>query len=78
MHGANRPGGDSLTETTVFGRRAGEDAGRHSRTRSAQVRAQAEVDAALADLDVMSHEGDEREWETAGADVEPVEGRLLE
>jgi succinate dehydrogenase / fumarate reductase flavoprotein subunit len=59
LHGANRLGGNSLTETIVFGCRAGKDAARHSRTRSAQVRAKAEVEAALADLDVMLHEGDE-------------------
>ena len=33
LHGANRLGGNSLTETIVFGRRAGEAAARFSRER---------------------------------------------
>ena len=38
VHGANRLGGNSLVETLVFGRRAGEAAAAHSQTIRAQLR----------------------------------------
>ena len=39
LHGANRLGGNSLAETVVFGRRAGEAAARWSAARDLQLRA---------------------------------------
>jgi succinate dehydrogenase / fumarate reductase flavoprotein subunit len=59
LHGANRLGGNSLTETIVFGRRAGEAAAEYSKTRNTQVRSKAAVDAACEDLDSLLHQGDE-------------------
>jgi succinate dehydrogenase flavoprotein subunit len=38
LHGANRLGGNSLAETVVFGRRAGEAAARYSAARDTQLR----------------------------------------
>jgi succinate dehydrogenase flavoprotein subunit len=59
VHGANRLGGNSLVETSVFGRRAGEAAAAYSQSRETQVRSQAAVAEAHEDLDRMIHEGDE-------------------
>ncbi|MCW2948066.1 MAG: FAD-binding protein [Actinoallomurus sp.] len=59
LHGANRLGGNSLAETVVFGRRAGEDAAKYSRACETHVRSKATVDAAFDDLDSLLHKGDE-------------------
>jgi succinate dehydrogenase / fumarate reductase flavoprotein subunit len=59
VHGANRLGGNSLVETSVFGRRAGEAAAAYSQSRETQVRSRAAVAEAHEDLDRMIHEGDE-------------------
>ena len=57
LHGANRLGGNSLVETLVFGRRAGEAAARFSRERESQLRSKPVVDEAQADLDSLIHNG---------------------
>lgn len=59
LHGANRLGGNSLTETLVFGRRAGENAAAHSRSLRSQLRSPAVIKAAVDDLDRLIHEGKE-------------------
>jgi succinate dehydrogenase / fumarate reductase flavoprotein subunit len=59
LHGANRLGGNSLVETLVFGRRAGEAAARFSRERESQLRSKPVVDEAQADLDSLIHNGTE-------------------
>ena len=59
LHGANRLGGNSLVETLVFGRRAGEAAARFSRDRESQLRSKPVVDEAQADLDSLIHNGTE-------------------
>ena len=59
LHGANRLGGNSLTETVVFGRRAGNAAAELSRSREAQLRSRRALDAAQDDLDSLVHDGDE-------------------
>ncbi|HEV3495644.1 MAG TPA: FAD-binding protein, partial [Actinomycetes bacterium] len=50
LHGANRLGGNSLAETVVFGRRAGEAAAGWSASRDLQLRARDVVRAADQDL----------------------------
>jgi succinate dehydrogenase / fumarate reductase flavoprotein subunit len=50
LHGANRLGGNSLAETIVFGRRAGEAAAAYSASRDAQLRARHVVGAANDEL----------------------------
>jgi succinate dehydrogenase / fumarate reductase flavoprotein subunit len=50
LHGANRLGGNSLAETVVFGRRAGEAASRYSAGRDVQLRARQVVRAANEEL----------------------------
>jgi succinate dehydrogenase / fumarate reductase flavoprotein subunit len=71
LHGANRLGGNSLAETVVFGRRAGEAAARAART-AANVRHDGVVAAALGDLASLVKPGSE-----AGRDVEMRLRKLL-
>jgi succinate dehydrogenase / fumarate reductase flavoprotein subunit len=59
LHGANRLGGNSLVETLVFGRRAGEAAARFSLERQSQLRSRQAIDEASADLDRLIHNGTE-------------------
>ena len=59
LHGANRLGGNSLAETVVFGRRAGESAAAYSNALASQIRSQRAIQAAHEDLDSLIHEGDE-------------------
>ncbi len=59
LHGANRLGGNSLAETVVFGRRAGEAASVFSRNLSAQVRANDVIQQAHDDLYSLIRKGDE-------------------
>jgi succinate dehydrogenase / fumarate reductase flavoprotein subunit len=59
LHGANRLGGNSLVETLVFGRRAGEAAARFSRERESQLRSRRVIDEAQEDLDGLIHNGTE-------------------
>jgi succinate dehydrogenase / fumarate reductase, flavoprotein subunit len=59
LHGANRLGGNSLAETVVFGRRAGEAAAAFSRNREVQLRSHQVIEAASDDLEAMIHPGDE-------------------
>jgi succinate dehydrogenase / fumarate reductase flavoprotein subunit len=59
LHGANRLGGNSLTETLVFGRRAGEAAAALSQKLEGQVRSRRVIDEALDDLAGCIHPGNE-------------------
>jgi succinate dehydrogenase flavoprotein subunit len=59
LHGANRLGGNSLTETIVFGRRAGEAAARFSSACDVQLRSRHVIRAAGEELDSYIKEGDE-------------------
>jgi succinate dehydrogenase / fumarate reductase flavoprotein subunit len=59
LHGANRLGGNSLAETVIFGRRAGEAAAEYSKNLSAQLRAKQAIAAAHDDLDNITREGKE-------------------
>lgn len=59
LHGANRLGGNSLAETVVFGRRAGESAAAYSNALASQIRSQRAIQAAHEDLNSLIHEGDE-------------------
>jgi succinate dehydrogenase / fumarate reductase flavoprotein subunit len=59
LHGANRLGGNSLTETLVFGRRAGEAAAAFSRKLEGQMRSRRVIDEAIDDLAGCIHPGGE-------------------
>jgi succinate dehydrogenase / fumarate reductase flavoprotein subunit len=59
LHGANRLGGNSLAETLVFGRRAGEYAAQYSHSLTSQFRSQPAIQAADDDLGSLIHEGDQ-------------------
>jgi succinate dehydrogenase / fumarate reductase, flavoprotein subunit len=59
LHGANRLGGNSLSETVVFGKRVGQVAAEHSRAISRQLRSPAALHAANDELDSLIKEGDE-------------------
>jgi succinate dehydrogenase / fumarate reductase flavoprotein subunit len=59
LHGANRLGGNSLTETVVFGRRAGDAAARLSATRDVQLRPRRVVAEAVEELSSYVRNGDE-------------------
>jgi succinate dehydrogenase / fumarate reductase flavoprotein subunit len=50
LHGANRLGGNSLAETVIFGRRAGQAAASYSASRDTQLRARQVVGAADQEL----------------------------
>jgi succinate dehydrogenase / fumarate reductase, flavoprotein subunit len=87
MHGANRLGGNSLAETIVFGRRAGEAAARYAQEIPAQHRSNRVIKAGHEDLDQLIRPGTEvarslqravqdMMWESCG--VVRSESRLLE
>ena len=59
LHGANRLGGNSLAETVVFGRRAGETAAAFSEASEVQRRSHRATDAAGEELDQLIKPGDE-------------------
>jgi succinate dehydrogenase / fumarate reductase, flavoprotein subunit len=59
VHGANRLGGNSLAETVVYGRRAGEAAARRSRELGSQRRSKEALHAAEEHLDTRVRNGEE-------------------
>jgi succinate dehydrogenase / fumarate reductase, flavoprotein subunit len=59
VHGANRLGGNSLAETLVFGRRAGEAAAAFSGRQDLQLRPRDVIAAAQDHLDALVRDGDE-------------------
>ncbi|HEV2124028.1 MAG TPA: FAD-binding protein, partial [Chloroflexota bacterium] len=59
LHGANRLGGNSLAETVIFGRRAGEHAAEYSQSLEMQPRSTAAVAAGHEDLNRLLHPGTE-------------------
>ncbi|MGH2561950.1 MAG: FAD-binding protein, partial [Thermomicrobiales bacterium] len=58
LHGANRLGGNSLSETVIFGRRAGEAAAAFSASRDVQPRSRRAIQQANDQLDGYIREGD--------------------
>jgi succinate dehydrogenase / fumarate reductase, flavoprotein subunit len=59
LHGANRLGGNSLSETVVFGARAGVGAAAHSRDLNVQLRSRGTIVEAFDELDAAIRDGDE-------------------
>lgn len=59
LHGANRLGGNSLSETVVFGRRAGEAAAGFARSLEVHLRSPRAIAEATDDLDSLVREGSE-------------------
>jgi succinate dehydrogenase / fumarate reductase flavoprotein subunit len=59
LHGANRLGGNSLVETVVFGRLAGEQAAKFSAQTNVQMRDKGTIAAAHDELSSMIREGSE-------------------
>jgi succinate dehydrogenase / fumarate reductase, flavoprotein subunit len=59
LHGANRLGGNSLTETVVYGRRAGEAAARFAQAGDVALRPRAVIREACDRLDEHVHQGTE-------------------
>lgn len=59
LHGANRLGGNSLAETVVFGRRAGESAAAYAEASEVQRRSHRATEAAAEELDQLIKPGDE-------------------
>jgi succinate dehydrogenase / fumarate reductase flavoprotein subunit len=59
LHGANRLGGNSLTETIVYGRRAGVAAARVAEESDVVMRPRSVIAAAADELDAMVHPGEE-------------------
>jgi succinate dehydrogenase / fumarate reductase, flavoprotein subunit len=59
LHGANRLGGNSLSETIVFGRRAGAAAAKFADSLTSQHRSKSVIQAALDDLDALIRPGTE-------------------
>jgi succinate dehydrogenase / fumarate reductase, flavoprotein subunit len=59
LHGANRLGGNSLAETIIFGRRAGEAAARLSESRDVQLRSRTAIEEADDELDSFIKPGSE-------------------
>jgi succinate dehydrogenase / fumarate reductase flavoprotein subunit len=59
VHGANRLGGNSLSEILVFGRRAGERAAQLAASRDISIHPRRVIDAAAADVDRSVRRGDE-------------------
>ena len=57
LHGANRLGGNSLSDLLVFGQRAGHAAAAGARELPMSEVSQAQVDEALAELDAPFHDG---------------------
>lgn len=77
LHGANRLGGNSLAETLVFGRRAGEQAAARSAATDVMLRPRAVIKDAASGLDALVRQGDQLArplqravrdlmWETCG------------
>lgn len=59
LHGANRLGGNSLTETVVYGRRAGESAARAAQSSDVGLHPRAAIREACAELDSLVRRGRE-------------------
>jgi len=59
LHGANRLGGNSLSETVIFGRRAGDAAAAFSESLDVQLRSRQVIGAAAEELDSYIKEGEE-------------------
>lgn len=59
LHGANRLGGNSLVETVIFGRRAGENAAAHSHGLNVQMRSKDVIRRADDEVSSLIHDGGE-------------------